>query len=350
MVIEFYRRLRDWLAEGEVAIATVMQVSGSVPREVGAKMLVRANGEIAGTIGGGAGEAKVIQRGVHLLHMTQGQPADAKAPRKGWVEIDLTGNPLRDTEGVCGGRMWVWVECWSPEWGGAIARDILHHLESGSSVTLIIPLVDDAHPFLTEHPPSYGGLHPAIDGVEIDGAPLRYGECIAPPPTLLIIGAGHVGVALAKAAEFAGFRIVIQDDRPEVWRPGLFSEQTQILKGAIAPALDAFHWPDNLYIALVTRGIAFDLDALSLILTRTGEPPSHYASPRYIGMIGSVKRVRHVLQELEKRGAGGDRLSQIHAPIGINIGALTPEEIAISICAELIQVRRDKRQKGDNPV
>jgi xanthine dehydrogenase accessory factor len=326
MTIAFYQKLQDWLVEGDVAIATVMQASGSVPREVGAKMLIRANGEMFGTIGGGAGEAKVIHQAVQFLHDAQARKSDKHEARKGWVEIDLTGNQQRDTQGVCGGVMNVWVECWSDTWGGAIAQTILQHLKNGTSISLIIPFATDSLPYLTHDISSHPG---------IDLANQRYVDRIVPSPTLLIIGAGHVGMALAKSAAFIGFRVVVQDDRPDVWRPDTFPSQTQYLKEAIAPALDKFQWPENLYIALVTRGVTFDQDALSLILNRVAERP-----PRYIGMIGSQKRVRHVFRELERQGITGDRLNQIHAPIGIEIGALTPEEIAISICAELIRVRR----------
>ncbi len=308
----------------DVAIATVVGVSGSVPREVGAKMLIKANGDIFGTIGGGAGEAKVIRYAVEMLQPTCRSASHDQKSRKGWVEIDLTGNPHRDTEGVCGGTMRVWVECWSDVWGSTIVQTILHHLQTGTSITLTIPFTTDSYPALTYGVPEPGGI-----------GDRHYAECLLPPPTLLIVGAGHVGIALATAAEFIGFRIVVQDDRLDVWRPGRFSAQTQCLKGAIAPALEAFQWPDNLYVALVTRGAICDLNALRLILSHTAKRP-----PCYIGMIGSQKRIRHVFRELESQGVEGDRLTSIHAPIGIDIGALTPEEIAISICAELIQIRR----------
>lgn len=326
MTIAFYQQLERWLHEGDVAIATVMQVSGSVPREVGAKMLVNPHGNMLGTVGGGAGEAKVLQYAqMILLDDGVGRVGDWK----GWVTVDLTGGK-RDTQGVCGGTMHVWVERWSNPWGGAIARHIVNSLQAKRAATLVTPcdsaLHPDSHPYLAPEPMKPIGLN-ATAGYFV--------ECIEPPPTLLIIGAGHVGVALAQIAQFAGFQVVVQDDRPEYLMADRFPPPIELLPGAIAPGWNRVEWPQNLYIALVTRGVATDLDALTVILKQHPDQ-----TPRYLGMIGSRKRIHYVFRELQQQGIAGDRLAMIRAPIGLEIGALTPEEIAISICAELIQVRR----------
>ena len=347
MEITFYQQLADWLTGEAVAIATVIQINGSVPREVGAKMLIKANGQTFGTIGGGAGEAKVITQAQQFLlnlNKFQGYEDNDRPPSvspscehhpddhpqsvatKGWVDIDLTGAAHRDTQGVCGGVMRVWIECWVNSWGGAIAQHISQNLKAGHPITLITPFTAEASPYLAEANDPESDVNTSTD---------RFVEHITPPPTLLIIGAGHVGVALVKAGQFAGFQVIVHDDRSDFADSDRFPAQTQLLQGAIASALNSFSWPDNLYIALVTRGVAFDLEALMLILNQALRKP-----PRYIGMIGSLKRIRHVFQELERRGISHDLLTTIHAPIGLEIGALTPEEIAISICAELIQTRR----------
>ena len=346
MELTFYQRLEDWLINEDVAIATVIHVKGSVPREAGAKMIIKANGQIFGTIGGGAGEAKVIvraqqfltQRDKHQAYEDGDRPSlgsqsseddpskHLQSSAKGWLDIDLTGASHRDTQGVCGGVMRVWVECWTNDWGGAIAHHIAQTLKKGASITLITPFAAHAVPYLVE------ANSPEID---VDISSNQFTEHIVPPPTLLIIGAGHVGVALVNAAQFAGFQVIVQDDRSDFTHPDRFPAQTQLLHGATVSALNSLSWPENLYIALVTRGVAFDLEALKLILNQIMKQP-----PRYIGMIGSLKRIRHVFQELEHQGMPHDLLKTIHAPIGLEIGALTPEEIAISICAELIQIRR----------
>jgi xanthine dehydrogenase accessory factor len=156
-------------------------------------------------------------------------------------------------------------------------------------------------------------------------------EPLLPLPTLLIIGAGHIAVPLAKIAKQAGFRVVVQDDRPELATKERFPEASLLLALPIASALDTLPQAHQLYIALVTRGIQHDLEALRILLQQLTQ---------YIGMIGSEKRVRTVYQKLEQEGVLPNILKSIYAPIGLDIGALTPEEIAISICAELIKVRR----------
>lgn len=355
---EFYQHLEQALSEGPVAIATVIHISGSVPREVGAKMLIWPDGQIEGTIGGGAGEAKVIREAVAILR-DGGQSQ---------VTIDLSGAVQRSTEGVCGGLMQVWIQCWSGTQALAIAHHLHQCLRRGKSVTLVTPLSDTAHPYLVEPDTSVDAELPGTShvrapepenssaenslkpdpsnpvhsnavetGIYSFGGSASFVERLTPPPTLLIIGAGHVGVALATAAQFSGFQVVVQDDRPEFLQPNRFPAEARVLKGAIAPALKAFQWPDELYIALVTRGVTTDLEALSTLFQHQHQLEH---SLRYVGLIGSLKRIRHVFTQLRQIGVAEHLLQTIHAPIGLDIGALTPEEIAISICAELIQVRR----------
>lgn len=360
MQLEFYQRVNEALQHGTVAIATVVEINGSVPREIGAKMMIEATGHTTGTIGGGAGEAKVIEVAIallHDLHSSQHNPEnsyDQKIAATS-VTIDLTGAKQRQTQGVCGGTMQVWISCWQLTWGQAIAQSLCQRLKEGQTTQLVTPLSVDQTPYLRElnssriHPNAlasedspdlFSGFQPHFPS--LTAAPeTDFLELICPNPTLLISGAGHVGIALAEAATFAGFRVMIQDDRPDFAAPHRFhaiSPEMTVLNGAIAPVLRDLPQIDELYIALVTRGVAHDLEALECLFS----PAMTALRQRiqYVGMIGSRKRVRHVFQQLEQRGVEGDRLRSIYAPIGVDIGALTPTEIAISICAELIQVRR----------
>ncbi len=310
MTIAFYRQLAEALTQGAVVVATVVQVRGSVPREVGAKLFLDAAGTAVGTIGGGAGEAKVLQQAT--IALTTGT--------KQWVDIDLTGTPQRPTEGICGGSMQVWLECWQGDAAIALCYDILTALESGQSVVLVTPLEQLRSPFLSASTP-----------VPID--PNVFTEQLHPPPTLLIVGAGHCGIQLAKVADLIGFQVMVQDDRPEWANPQHYPQASRIFTGAIADAVNAMANHTQLYVALVTRGYQYDLDALTALLRRP-------IACRYIGMIGSRKRVRQVVQALEQQGIGAIQLRSLHAPIGLDIGAFTPEEIAVSISAELILVRR----------
>ncbi len=310
MIIQFYQQLLQVLKEGDAVVATVTRVRGSVPREIGAKMIICADGRTFDTIGGGLGEAQVIQQAIEVLNTGEKQ----------CVEIDLSGVPQHETQGVCGGLMQVLLERWSGEKAISLTDQILHHLQAGKSIFLVTSF-DAASPYLLacDHP--------------ISTSDQTFIETLQPPPTLLIIGAGHIGEKLAKIADFIGFQIVIQDSRPELTDPERFPPNTLIFNQGITTVLEQLTSHDNLYIALVTRGYIYDIEALKWILNWN-------LAYQYIGMIGSTKRIKLVYQHLQESGVSLHQIEQIQAPIGLEIGALTPEEIAISIGAELIKVYR----------
>ncbi len=352
MQLEFYQRVNKALHHGAVAIATVIEINGSVPREVGAKMMIEPTGITAGTIGGGAGEASIIEAAIALLQNLDSSDSDFSAPTDQAsgtaVTIDLTGATQRQTQGVCGGTMQVWVSCWLSSWGRAIAQALCQRLTQGKTTLLVTPLHSAQLPYWQEPFPSTSST---VEEPEVQTSPehdpnfsipmAEFIEYIRPNPTLLIVGGGHVGIALAEAATFAGFRIIVQDDRPEFAEAHRFqaiSPNVEVSAEAIATVLKDFAEVDELYIALVTRGVIYDLQALECLLSPDMAPV--WQRIRYIGMMGSLKRIRYVFQCLEKKGLASDRLNTIHAPIGVEIGALTPAEIAISICAELVQTRR----------
>ncbi|MCG9890652.1 MAG: XdhC family protein [Thermosynechococcaceae cyanobacterium MS004] len=315
MTIAFFQQFAQCLHQGQVVLATVVNITGSVPRELGAKMLVNAQGEIWGTIGGGAGEAKVIRHALAL--METGQPQ--------WVEIDLSGAAHRSVEGVCGGMMQVWLQCWQGKGAIALIQDIIETLQGGGSCTLVTPYNSDALPYQLEHPTQADHL-----------SAQAFVESFNPAPILLIVGAGHCGIQLAKVADLLDFQVIVQDDRPEWANPKHYSNNIQIFTASVQTVVSGLSAEAQLYAALVTRGYPQDVQALLPLLSR----PRPCA---YIGMIGSQQRVRRVLRAVEtEHPLSQARLEAqpIHAPIGLDIGALTPAEIAVSIAAELVMVRR----------
>ncbi|MGF1519254.1 MAG: XdhC family protein [Nodosilinea sp.] len=309
-MVNCFEQLAQSLEYGPAVLATVIDVRGSVPREVGAKLVVDARGQVFHTIGGGAGEAKVLGLAQEVL----------KTGEKQFAEIDLSGAPQRQTQGVCGGHMRVWLERWQGGAARTLVQTILRQLQTGQSVTLVTPFEKGSEPYLIEN------------AVQIDPA-IAFVETLQPPPTLLIVGAGHVGIQLAKVAHLIGFQIAVQDDRPEWANAENYPQASQIFAQEIEAAIAALAPHQNLYAALVTRGYTYDLAALKPLIQRS-------TPCRYLGMIGSEKRVRQVYQALESEGIAQATLGTIYAPIGLDIGALTPEEIAVSIGAELILVRR----------
>ena len=239
------------------ALCTVIRTSGSVPRRAGSKMIVGADGAIvAGTIGGGEMESRVIEAARRAIRTNQ--PST--------IEHRLV-DPASGDPGVCGGTVEIFIE----------------------------PL--------------------------------------STTPTLLVIGAGHVGRALVQAAKFAGFRVLLFDDRAELCTAQAAPGADEYVPGDVLAALAALDLNASVFAALVTRSVPVDLPILPALLR---------SDAKYIGVIGSQRRWLTARQALLEAGVGVNEaaLARVHAPIGLELGAETPEEIAISIVAEMIQIRR----------
>ena len=234
------------------AVATVVEASGSSPQRTGAKMLVRSDGSIAGTVGGGCIEARTIE--LALLAMEDGSART--------VPFDLTGT---EHGLVCGGHMVLFIE----------------------------PVLPDPH--------------------------------------LVILGAGHVGKALAKIARFSGFRVTVIDDREEFANPLHVPDATIILVNSFSDPLRGTAIDDHSYVVIATRGHEHDLEALVAVLA-TGS--------RYIGLVGSMRKKGIVYGELRDRGFSPDDIERVIIPVGLLIGSVTPEEIAVSVMAQIIETRR----------
>lgn len=156
-------------------------------------------------------------------------------------------------------------------------------------------------------------------------------EPVRPTPTLLIIGGGHVGQALAHLGHWLGFRVVVNDDRPEFATAAAAPGADQYIAGPVAELAQAFAFHAETYIVLPTRGVAVDVAALPLLL----EQPH-----AYLGVIGSRRRWAATARALLERGVPRAQLERVHAPMGLELNAETPEEIAVSILAEIILLRR----------
>jgi len=245
--------------KGEIiALAIIIETKGSTPREVGAKMVVGKDGLIAGTIGGGITEAKIIKEAKQALE---------KGKEK-LLTYHLTKEQAALDEGaICGGEMKVFI-------------DILQ-----------------------------------------------------PKEEVLIFGAGHIAACVSKLAKTVGFKVTIIDDREEFVNQDRFPEADKIIAEETEKALTHLKIALSTYIIIVTRGHLKDEEVLGSVI-RSGAA--------YIGMIGSRKKNATVFQHLEEQGISAQELKKVHAPIGVDIGAQTPEEIAVSIMAEIIQVRRKK--------
>jgi xanthine dehydrogenase accessory factor len=298
-VSDFYRQLAFELAKQPVVLATVVQTSGPVPGRIGTKMFVSTGRKSVGTIGGGVGEAQVYAQALQVL----------SSGINLFVDIDLSN--------TCGGQMRVWLERWDKPLL-PLVQQILIALEIDNPTALVTPF--DQEPYLI--PESINT--PTLTSIGCFIEPLE------PPPTLLIIGAGQIAIALAQIAHLTEFRVIVTDDRAELLTSERFPHAV-CLSASLDLALQTLSQARSRYVTLITRGIEQDIAALRSILAY---------SMQYVGMIGSRNRSQQVLQSLIEQGFDATQLAILHTPIGLKIGAQTPSEIAVSICAELIQIRR----------
>jgi xanthine dehydrogenase accessory factor len=239
----------------EAALVTIVAATGSTPREEGAKMLVKADGSIAGTIGGGSLEAQVIEEAVKVIKLGK--------PKR--IHFTLSDKEASEVGMICGGDMEVFIE-----------------------------------PILTA-------------------------------PTLFIFGGGHISLPLAKTSRLLGFKIAVIDDRADFASAERFPEAEMVLAGDFSQAFSRLKVDKTSYIVIVTRGHQHD----ELVLEWAVGTPA-----KYIGMIGSKTKVKTIFDHLLAKGVPKEKLDSVHSPIGLAIGAQTPEEIAVSILAEIIKVRR----------
>jgi len=254
-MLEIYQELANIAARGERAVlATVTSSGGSVPRKAGTKMIIKEDGSLVGSIGGGNVEQAVQEKALDVLK--SGEPEI--------IHFDLTDSG-EEAWMICGGRMDVFL------------------------------------------------------------------EPILPAETLYLFGAGHLSQSTAVMAKMLGFRVVVIDPRPEFNNNDRFPGTDSLVVEDYENAFSELNLDDNSYIVIYTPGHVSDEKCLQFAVG---------TAARYVGMIGSKKKVKEIKERLRRKGVPEQQLDGIHAPIGLEINAQTPEEIAISILAEIIKVRR----------
>jgi xanthine dehydrogenase accessory factor len=325
------------------AVVAVLDSVGSTPRKAGAKAVVEADGTLHGTIGGGAVEAEAQHRAVEAMRL--GRPTV--------FDFDLEGACVAAEHPLCGGRMRVLVDPTASQRRAAFAAAaaagrrrergvLLTSIRGADQVEVIVRFVPQQEISQVLEFPGAEALAAALQeerprrSVSSSAAGSERVEVLAepliPPPQLLIVGGGHIGQAVAVQANLVGFAIVVLDDRPEFTAPELFPPGTVTRCGPIGEQLAGSPVGADTYIVIVTRGHQHDAEALAACLDQPAA---------YVGMIGSRRKVARMRQAFIESGrATGSAFDRVRAPIGLNIGAATVPEIATSIVAELIAVRR----------
>lgn len=330
--------LNQRLAAGEsVASATIATHEGSTPRSAGSKMLRFADGSMVGTVGGGLVEAKILEAAGEVL----------RSGVAGLLSFDLTSELAANADMICGGRLRVFVERIEPT-AEALFRGLSDLLARGRGCLLLTDRQSGARSLVLPDRVLGAELHPEIErearnlGVEIQapvfleqGGDRWFLEPWAPAEPLLILGAGHVSRPTAQMAVLAGFRVSVLDDRPDFASRERFPWVQEVTVVAdFDSCLAGQDLGPEASVVIVTRGHVHDKTALAQALrTRAG----------YIGMIGSRRKRQAVYERLLAEGFTQADLDRVHCPIGLAIGAETPEEIAVSIVAELIQARAGQR-------
>jgi len=238
------------------ALATIVEVRGSIPSYESAKLLVREDGSMVGTVGGGCVEAEVWNAAREVM--------ETEKPKH--LTFQLGQDAAYDSGLICGGQLNIFV------------------------------------------------------------------EPVLPVPHAFIFGAGHISKSLSKVATLAGFATVVIDDRESFANRERFPEAAAVHAGEYETVFPALAINETSFVIIVTRGHRDDMRVLKLAV---GTPA------RYIAMIGSKRKVIGVVKELEKEGMARTVFDRVHAPMGLDIGAISPEEIAIAVAAEMIAVRRN---------
>jgi xanthine dehydrogenase accessory factor len=256
MEIDIFDEIQKLRQQGrKAALATIVQIRGSVPSFQSAKMLVRDDGSTLGSVGGGCVEAEVWTAAQDVIR-------DEKSKV---MSFDLTDESMAESGLICGGKLEIFV------------------------------------------------------------------EPILPTPKMVVFGAGHIASQVSKIATIAGFRTIVVDNRPVYANPERFPEAEAIYSESFERAFEEIVPNENTYVIIVTRGHQEDQNVLRWAVQ---------TNARYIGMIGSKRKIRSIVEQLESEGIPRERLERVYMPVGLDIGAVLPEEIAVAIVAEVIHVRR----------
>mgnify|MGYP001158785929 FL=1 len=331
----------------KIIIATVVNTKGSTPQKIGSKLLVRKDGSTIGTLGGGCVEGDIWFEAKTMLDENTDQESRYK---------DYTLNQeLAEQEGlVCGGTMFFLLDKLEPsEINIKYLRSLNNSLNGKEKGKAILTLVNPANDKLNT------GLKKTYDFdnisiikndqlftnpkkileaiisrqnkcIKLDDGNEWYVEIYSTPATLLICGGGHIANSLAPLAYNLNFNVWITDDRKEFANNNRFPNAERIVNDLPENALKSLPVTENTYIIIATRGHRYDLVATQAAVN---------TDAKYIGLVGSMRKAILVFEELLKDGISEDRVKSIRSPVGLDLRGRSPDEIAVSIVAEMLMIR-----------
>lgn len=298
----------------QAALATVAETRGSTPVPAGEKMLVGPEGRLVGTVGGGCVEAEVIAAA--LASQQDGMPRLLTQH----LNADLAG----DLGLSCGGTVEIFIE---PVLATVDYLAVLDQAADTAAGIVRTATVWDGGAVKTFE----AGRRAGGPAASLSADRRTVTELLTAPPRVLVFGAGHVGAAIARAAAAAGFRVVVVDDRPEFADSSRFGEGVAVVCAGVDAALAAHVLTASDAIVVATRGHRHD----AVILSKVAASPADY-----VGLLGSKRKKAVITKALLTAGLPQAALDRVKVPVGLNIGAVTAEEIAVSVVAELVAWRR----------
>lgn len=349
MADPIYKTAFELLQAGKkIILARIIRRSGSTPRDVGSMCLVTEDDKLIGTVGGGLLEHKVREKALTLF----------ENPRSYIYRFKLSNDDLAKNGMICGGDADLYLEPLFPENRHVTEffKTLADCITENIPVRLITRIEDGIKPddenarVLIEN---QGIVYGNIDGIDpknytadkkctfqmdtIQPSGMQaFVESITLHPRVFLFGAGHVSSCVAPLAAKVGFDITVIDDRAEFANQTNFPDADTILVSDFKDAFGQLAFENNAYILIITRGHLHDKTVLELSLKTPAT---------YIGMIGSMKKRNVIYRDLMNQGVSKERLEQVYSPVGLEINAETPEEIAVSIVAELIKVRNPAKEK-----
>ena len=330
--MNIYQTIKENLdAGGKGVLATVIGRTGSAPRDVGARMYVDENGRSYGTVGGGMLELDVQKAAIERVNEN----------KAAILHIRMDAKTVEAQGMLCGGNVDVLLEPVRTAHLGLYGR--LGQMERKGRTGVVVTALGEVFtktfiedtlaitgdPIDETAAAHYLGLLAERRPVIVaDGAFIV--EPVFNRTRLYVFGAGHVSQYIAKIAGMVDFSVVVIDDREEFANPQRFPEADEIIVEDFVKAFSSLSFTGNEFVVIVTRGHSHDAEVLRSALSR---------DTRYIGMIGSKRKVKMIFDLMRQSGFAEDAIAKVYAPIGLSIHAETPQEIAVSIVSQLIEVR-----------
>lgn len=341
--------IQKWVNAGEhVLLATVIDTWGSSPRGVGAKMAFTPGGKITGSVSGGCIETAVFEAGLDVT----------KTGRPRLLHFGVSDETAMEVGLACGGQIEVFVQKLDPPLFGLIRENML----AGSASALLTVLQPDDRLgkqalfseealLVSNYSKDWGREAQALaKGAIVAGEPLRtdvivqsaegqaekvqsFIDPILPPPTLILVGGAHISITLVAIARALGYKTIVVDPRRAFSSTERFPHADQIIQSWPQDAFKQIQLNRNTSVVLLTHDPKIDDPAIKIVL----DSPVFY-----IGALGSKRTQANRRERLTSEGISDELLNRIHGPIGLDLGAKTPEEIALAIMSEIVAVRRGK--------